>query len=67
MDNISKCIYRCAAAGRAGIKGIKIRTLFTAEAYYPNAPQRERVRYSVCERERERETEDKTTDEEKQS
>lgn len=39
MDNISKCIYRCTAAGLAGIKGIKIRPLFTVEAYYPNAPQ----------------------------
>lgn len=48
MDNISKCIYRCTLAGLAGIKGIKIRPQFTAEAYYPNTPKKERERDSKC-------------------
>lgn len=56
MDNISECIYRRTVAGLAGIKGIKIGLVFTAEAYYPNTPQRETENdiVSVCLRKRKR-------------
>lgn len=56
MDNISECIYRRTVAGLAGIKGIKIGLLFTAEAHYPTTPQRETENdiVSVCLRKRKR-------------